>query len=829
MAQVVSPGPNLKANILGFIKDYANHLGKGSKTKDVVQNFINFSMNWLQSEIESSGCYFQITEFLKTNGFHVSSDDKESEDITNDDNFNNNQIVPLATTEICSILTSPNSEISKETLMKFLCQRPHCGLTFASQDLLSEHLYGFKREIICPVCFKPCPEKQERVFQTHLDECFKTNKAEHPEAALYFEIQTQAHKCCKCRKFFINRADMIPHLAICQTGAKIDCNICFKGFRSEINLSVHIEEDHNIHYCCFLCKKVFFYKGHFNMHLFQCHYLRKFWKSKYKCDICRLHLSNLNGLRDHCIKFHNTNDIAFSCMFCSEVTEYHDIATHYIIKHFERVIKQTKGVKKSLKVRPEPEIIDNLDSKKYLQTSIESVNNLSAVMEERDRLMNKIFNSSSLPVVKPVPEPTLDPIPKKSPLLVKRPFYNDDNDFMSHREFEPNINPFATPINKNIISTTSVDVSGKKRRTSGLDLPSITSFLVKPEEPVPANHSADIQYIPGKRPNFSLILVTSFMTYCSIGMTSVTDAVQNFAYGINKNDFQYNEIPNYTMNNSFSQNYEPIEDSYSMSTIATTPTLSAYVMMPETVQETQDSFVEPVQNTFYDAGAITYPPSSLYYCQDCSMSFKEETELENHFRFVHGKEKTICYICKGLFNDKRDCNLHIINEHLAETNLFEETCFCGANFKCCDNFRRHLFMKHYPNGFYCPVCEEEGFFGLKLKTHLLTHSKLECPVCYSQENSPHHYKMHFQVDHPDMDVIVDCTFCSAFVRNSVIDIHYLTKHRRQLSTTKAIVNKPEKSSQQMSSVAEALGNETLSEMLDKKIDDSSLFVSEFYV
>lgn len=69
--------------------------------------------------------------------------------------------------------------------------------------------------------------------------------------------------------------------------------------------------------------------------------------------------------------------------------------------------------------------------------------------------------------------------PRKSWILPMKRYYNDGIDTMGPKEFEPNVNPFTASG-----SNTAVPVSsaGKKRRSSGLDLPSITSFLTKPNE-----------------------------------------------------------------------------------------------------------------------------------------------------------------------------------------------------------------------------------------------------------------------------------------------------------------------------------------------------------
>lgn len=194
-----------------------------------------------------------------------------------------------------------------------------------------------------------------------MDQCSRINTSDHKDAPMLFQIQTQSPKCCRCRHSFTNYSKLLSHFSSCQMDEQYDCKVCGKGFHSESDLCIHIEEDHNIQYSCFLCRRNFYYKGHFNMHLFQCHYLRIFWRSKYQCDVCSQHLTSLKTLRDHCIKVHNSVDICFSCYHCSEIISISDIATHYIIKHSESVIREVRGIRRTVKMRPEPEIVESID------------------------------------------------------------------------------------------------------------------------------------------------------------------------------------------------------------------------------------------------------------------------------------------------------------------------------------------------------------------------------------------------------------------------------------------------------------------------------------
>lgn len=184
MASVVSSESCFRANILGFIKDFAAHLSEADKRQDAVQNFIDFSVSWLQSEVEGAPGNFQIKgksslcdlvfknlphffliEFLSKNGYRVSCNSKDSEDITKIDKTNHRVSSRKTTGENHPLNQNPDSKLLRENLFQYICQRPNCGQTFTSKESLLAHLYEFENETICPVCFVVCPKGHEGPFQ----------------------------------------------------------------------------------------------------------------------------------------------------------------------------------------------------------------------------------------------------------------------------------------------------------------------------------------------------------------------------------------------------------------------------------------------------------------------------------------------------------------------------------------------------------------------------------------------------------------------------------------------------------------------------------------
>lgn len=69
---------------------------------------------------------------------------------------------------------------------------------------------------------------------------------------------------------------------------------------------------------------------------------------------------------------------------------------------------------------------------------------------------------------------------------------------------------------------------------------------------------------------------------------------------------------------------------------------------------------------------MAFPGNYQFNCQECSMTFNEAAELEEHEKVQHNKEKAASSNYPSTFECDEGYFLDITSENLSEINLFEE-------------------------------------------------------------------------------------------------------------------------------------------------------------
>jgi transcription elongation factor Elf1 len=125
-------------------------------------------------------------------------------------------------------------------------------------------------------------------------------------------------------------------------------------------------------------------------------------------------------------------------------------------------------------------------------------------------------------------------------------------------------------------------------------------------------------------------------------------------------------------------------------------------------------------------------PKKWYYCQQCNVSFKTKTLMNNHEKKEHGIKKE--FVC---IEDK-----------------------CDFVFSCEESYKQHVKRKHSKSKamYGCPTCNKTFTVKTNLKKHMDAHKgvisdfgKTECHFCGQIYTSIYTLKLHIDNVHRSMD------------------------------------------------------------------------------
>ena len=199
---------------------------------------------------------------------------------------------------------------------------PLCNRTFKTAKTLKEHITSIHEDLDCDYCgklfLKAWPLK------------------------IHVFVQHEGHKdvrCDICEIFFINFSHFKTHMkelhpedSISSIGnKKVNCQFCEKTFKSEVYLTLHNQNVHDVHEGninpCNSCKKNFVGEIALKRHNEKIHDGQR---DKLKCDICHAPFSESEKLKRHVKAKHKLN----KCKLCEALfPKLQDLKNHIKVLH----------------------------------------------------------------------------------------------------------------------------------------------------------------------------------------------------------------------------------------------------------------------------------------------------------------------------------------------------------------------------------------------------------------------------------------------------------------------------------------------------------------
>ncbi|CAL8148681.1 unnamed protein product [Orchesella dallaii] len=206
-----------------------------------------------------------------------------------------------------------------------------------------------------------------------------------------------------------------------------------------------------------------------------------------------------------------------------------------------------------------------------------------------------------------------------------------------------------------------------------------------------------------------------------------------------------------------------------------------------------------------------------FSCQECSFSFRNNSDLNIHIRIVHRKERRYpCNICDASFGDSYTLGFRILS-HLNEkpylcsecgkrfsskqgrdfhlrshnTNRQKYNCTqCSKVFLNAVNLKRHTLRQHaspQDKEFVCIFCEgrSKGFgcvaeFEYHMRTAHIREKIYFCSLCGEEFDSFQQRKYHSSRTHPELTKTYCCKECGMeFVWQSSLANHTRFVHLRK--------------------------------------------------
>ncbi|XP_054276999.1 zinc finger protein 267-like isoform X3 [Macrosteles quadrilineatus] len=145
---------------------------------------------------------------------------------------------------------------------------------------------------------------------------------------------------------------------------------------------------------------------------------------------------------------------------------------------------------------------------------------------------------------------------------------------------------------------------------------------------------------------------------------------------------------------------------------------------------------------------------NYFVCRNCSVTFKNHNDLENHF-FSH--EAFLCVSCKKQFYCKHDLYQHKKTNSLCKGKRAHpgyKCRLCKSKFVKKLSLDEHLRQKH-PTGesttYPCIVCKKisksSTDYNYHMKTTHIVSISFECEICHKIEHGPEQLKNHIQNTH----------------------------------------------------------------------------------
>lgn len=93
----------------------------------------------------------------------------------------------------------------------------------------------------------------------------------------------------------------------------------------------------------------------------------------------------------------------------------------------------------------------------------------------------------------------------------------------------------------------------------------------------------------------------------------------------------------------------------------------------------------------------------LFICSECKETYTSALDLQQHFRTAHSTMEEQCHLCKALFPNRRERDLH-----LACTHGYPYACSqCGMQFYVTADLLIHKTTEHIPSPVCCRACRKE--------------------------------------------------------------------------------------------------------------------------
>ncbi|KAJ8705347.1 hypothetical protein PYW07_011174 [Mythimna separata] len=121
-----------------------------------------------------------------------------------------------------------------------------------------------------------------------------------------------------------------------------------------------------------------------------------------------------------------------------------------------------------------------------------------------------------------------------------------------------------------------------------------------------------------------------------------------------------------------------------------------------------------------------YHSHGYQICPYCSKSFKRQTSMRKHVRYVHMRKGRVqCAYCERTYADKNVLRTHMNIKHSKEVSALPATkqhvCpECGMAFKSPSQLRNHSIKHSDIRNYYCVECDKSFKTAATLKNHLKT-------------------------------------------------------------------------------------------------------------
>uniref|UniRef100_A0A8C8ZP37 Zinc finger protein n=1 Tax=Prolemur simus TaxID=1328070 RepID=A0A8C8ZP37_PROSS len=234
------------------------------------------------------------------------------------------------------------------------CACPHCESSFASEDILAEHLQALhqkpteEKEFKCKNCGKKFPVKQ--ALQRHVLQCTAKSSLKN---------SSRGFQCSVCNSSFSSALSFEQHQGTCRGDARFVCKAgsCGKRLKSKDALKRHQENVHTgdpkkklvCSVCNKRCSSASSLQEHRKIHeIFDCqecmkkfisanqlkrHMITHSEKRPYHCEICNKSFKRLDQVGAH--KVIHSEDKPYKCKLCGKGFAHRNVYKNHKKTHSE--------------------------------------------------------------------------------------------------------------------------------------------------------------------------------------------------------------------------------------------------------------------------------------------------------------------------------------------------------------------------------------------------------------------------------------------------------------------------------------------------------------